>query len=167
MKLRHKEALNILGLERNSDLEGIKNAYRKACSKYHPDRNPAGLEMMKLVNAAYAVLTDGSYNPDNTDFDEECTQGLGDELNAALNAIINFGLTIEICGSWIWVSGDTRPHKDMLKDAGYKWAPVKKMWHFRPSDSKSWSRGKFSMDQIRAKHGSTEVKSKSYARLGA
>ena len=88
--------------------------------------------MMKLINAAYQALSDyvasDTYENDDTD-----DISLGDELNAALNAIIGLGLEIEICGSWIWVGGDTRPHKDVLKLAGYKWAPVKKLWHFRPS----------------------------------
>ncbi|MFN7095305.1 MAG: J domain-containing protein [Burkholderiales bacterium] len=36
----------------------IKHAYRKACAIYHPDRNSAGLEMMKLVNKAYDIAKD-------------------------------------------------------------------------------------------------------------
>ena len=32
------------------------------------------------------------------------------------------GLEIEICGLWMWVGGETKKHKDALKDAGYKWA---------------------------------------------
>ena len=167
MKLSHKDALNILALQRGVSYEDIKLAYRKACSTYHPDRNAAGLEMMKLINAAYQALSDyvasDTYENDDTD-----DISLGDELNAALNAIIGLGLEIEICGSWIWVGGDTRPHKDVLKLAGYKWAPVKKLWHFRPSDSKkSFSRGKFSMDDIRVKHGSQAIKNKERARISA
>ena len=38
--------------------ELIKTTYRKLCAKYHPDRNPNGLEKMKLINMAYQVLKD-------------------------------------------------------------------------------------------------------------
>lgn len=166
MKLSHRDALKILGLDGNAAFADIKTAYRKACSAYHPDRNPAGLEMMKIVNAAWQALSDyveGTVEAETS----ESELNLGEEMNAALNAIIGLGLTIEVCGSWIWVSGDTRPHREALKAAGYKWAPKKLMWHWRPADSKSWSRGKFTMDEIRSVHGSVSVKAKTFARISA
>lgn len=162
MKLSHKDALNILNLQSNATFDVIKTAYRRACAQYHPDRNPAGLEMMKLVNAAYQALSDYVAK---TEVDQECDYG--EKLNIALNAIIHLGLTIEICGAWLWVSGDTRQHKDVLKVSGFKWAPKKLMWHFRPEDYKSFNRGKWSIDQIRATHGSTQIKNKHYQQLSA
>ena len=166
MKLTHKDALNILGLQMAVNFVEIRAAYRAACSKYHPDRNPAGLEMMKLVNAAYEALENYDYLTAAKEA-ENVTTDLGDEMNAALNAVIGLGLTIELCGSWIWVSGDTKPHKDVLKAAGYHWAPKKCMWHWRPADYKSFSRGKYTMDEIRAAHGSTSVKPRAYKQLAA
>lgn len=166
MKMRPVEALKVLGLQGTATYEEIKLAYRKMSSKYHPDRNPAGLEMMKLVNAAFNALTDyvaGSVQ----DEQEASPDDYSDELNTALNAIIDLGLTIEICGCWVWVSGDTRPHREVLKASGYRWAPKKLMWSFAPSESKSTSRGKFTMDDIRARHGSATVKSKSFVRIAA
>ena len=157
------DALNVFGLRVDATFEMIKAAYRKACMQYHPDRNPAGLEMMKIVNAAYTALSD--YQPESCSAGSEEDLNLGEDLNRALNAIITLGLTIEICGSWIWVSGDTRPHKETLKEAGYKWASKKLMWHFRPADYKSFNRGKWTINEIREKHGSVSVKSKTYMQL--
>jgi hypothetical protein len=163
MKMQHKEALKILGLKNGVSFEEIKNAYRKASMTYHPDRNPAGLEMMKLVNAAWNALSD--YVADSV-IDNDDDINLGEELNAALNAVIGLGLTIEICGSWIWVSGDTKPHREVLKTAGYRWAPKKLMWSFCGGERTS-SRGKFSMDDIRSKHGSQTVNNKQFYKLSA
>lgn len=180
MKLNHKDALSILGMS-ISDIDDdreirevtrslIKTMYRQACSKYHPDRNPAGLEMMKLVNAAAESLA-GIINGEVLNWDwsiekEAETPQMGDELNAALNAVVGLGLTIEICGSWIWVSGDTKPHKDILKSAGYRWAPKKLMWSFC-GGARTTSRGKFSMDDIRNRHGSFTVKPRDSKRIAA
>ena len=165
MKMRHAEALKVLGLQGSTDFEGIKLAYRKACSKYHPDRNPAGLEMMKLINAAYQALSDYVAGMVQDDVASEEVD-LSEELNAALNAVIGLGLTIEICGSWIWVSGDTKPHREILKSSGYRWAPKKLMWSFCGGE-RTTSRGKFSMDDIRSRHGSVAVKGADRARIAA
>lgn len=163
--MKHQDALNVFNLCKSATIDDIKLAYRKACSQYHPDRNPAGLEMMKVVNAAYDALQD---HISVTGFDDsEESNDYGDEINNALNAIIHLGLNIEVCGSWLWVSGDTKPHKDVLKEAGFKWAPKKMMWHYRPSDYKSFNRGKWDMDKIRQTHGSTSVKNKSYTTIAA
>lgn len=163
MKMTHKDALHMLGLNQSATIEEIKTAYRKACAKYHPDRNPAGLEMMKLINAAYQALSD--YVAKQAEENENIEYG--EQINDALNKIINLGLEIEICGSWIWVSGDTRPHKEILKEAGFKWAPKKMMWHFRPAEYKSFNRGKWDMSQIRAVHGSQVIRNRSYSQIEA
>lgn len=149
------DALKVLGLSGEVTPEQIKSAYKKACSKYHPDKNPAGLEIMKMVNVAYEVLK--SYDGKATVTGDAAQYG--DEMAKALNMISGLGLLIEICGAWVWVSGNTKNYKDALKSAGFKWAAKKLCWYFRPSDAKrSRSFGQYSMDIIRAKYGSVTVK---------
>ena len=153
MKL--SDAAHLLGLSGTITEENAKQAYRQAAQKYHPDKNPAGAEMMKLINAAYEALKDNCGNIDPEQMNPK-GKGYPEAVNDALNAIIGLaGLDIEICGAWVWVFGDTKTHKAALKEAGFKWAPKKKRWYFRPEDWASSSRGGVSMDDIRGKYGST------------
>lgn len=160
----HREALKVLGCNVDCRQEDISWMYKQAAKKYHPDRNEAGLEMMKLINAARESLRDyiaGSLERE----DMESQVDLGEVLNAALNAVVGLeGIVIEICGCWIWVSGDTKPHREVLKAAGYRYAPKKVMWSFCGGKRTS-SRGKFSMDDIRLRHGSATVAQRKFARL--
>lgn len=148
-----KDAFSILNISGNVTPSDIKKAYRKATAKYHPDRNPAGLEMMKLINAAYEAIKDFE-----GDAEKGKDQNYGETLNAALNAIINLGLKIEICGAWIWASGNTKIHREALKTAGYLWSPKKTSWYFRPSEYKSYNRSSWSMEKIRSTYGSHTIK---------
>ena len=153
MKLQ--DAAKILDLSGDTTPASVKKAYQRAASKYHPDRNPAGVEMMKAVNLAYETLKDfqGSL--------EQGVEGYADELNNVLNKIIELsGIQIEVCGAWIWVTGNTKPHAKSLgrkEGAGLFFASKKKAWYYRPSDWKSASRGSYSMDDIRGTHGSVVV----------
>lgn len=142
------DAAKLLSLTGEITQDDIKEAYREACKKYHPDINPAGDEMMKIINQAYDVLKDfsGAIKDQETDY--------GDKLNEALNAVLGLsGLVIEICGSWVWVTGETRRHKDALKDARFQWASKKKAWYFRPEEFRSRSQGKTTLKDIREKYG--------------
>lgn len=50
----------VLGVGRDADISDIKKAYKDLAMKLHPDKsgsNPRALEQMKLVNEAYAVLS--------------------------------------------------------------------------------------------------------------
>ena len=148
------DAAKILSLTGEITPEMAKKAYRNACKKYHPDVNPPGGEMMKLINAAFAVLKDyeGDVKEQQADYSEL--------LNDALNAVLGLnGLVIEICGAWVWITGNTREHKDALKAASFKWANKKKAWYYRPADYKSRSKGSSTLSQIREKYGSTTPKS--------
>lgn len=153
-----KDALSILGLTACADPEAIKAAYRKACIKYHPDKNPAGLEMMKAVNVAYQFLREISYNGAERPIDEAVNVDFGDELNAAINAVFGLsGVNIEVCGAWVWLTGNTREHKDTIKAAGYYWACKKVAWYFRPADYKSSNRGDWDLEKIRDTYGSMSI----------
>ncbi len=148
------QAADILGMEAGTvaNETTVKQAFRRAAMKYHPDKG-GSTEMMQAVNEAYAFMQNnyGTLPSINTD------QGYGERLNDAINAIVTIpGLIIEVCGLWVWVSGDTRTHKDALKAAGYFWASKKFMWYFRPYDQ-CGGRGKSTMDEIRTKYGSQSV----------
>jgi curved DNA-binding protein len=57
----YKDYYQILGVDRNSDADEIKSAYRKLALKHHPDRNPgdkSAEEKFKDINEAYQVLSD-------------------------------------------------------------------------------------------------------------
>lgn len=157
MKLQ--DALNLLGLSGTVSYDEAKAAYRRAAMKYHPDRNPAGAEMMKAITEAWRLLEAWDFTGSPVSATEPANQNYGDEIMAALNAIINLpGLVIEICGAWVWIGGETYPHKAALKEAGFKWASKKKQWFFRPTEWYSANRyGEWQMDDIRTKYGSEHV----------
>jgi len=156
-----QEALSILGVEAGeANPETIKLAYKRAAQKYHPDRNPSGEHMMKLINVAYELVK-------NFEGKVEENKDFGDAINNALNAIFDFGLTIEVCGSWVWVTGNTKPHKDELKAAGFFWSAKKSSWYFRPANRKGrFKAASWSMEEIRTKFGS-EIINKGQTRLAA
>jgi hypothetical protein len=155
--MKQIDAAKVLGITGEMTPESIKKAYRLASAKYHPDRNPAGLEMMKAVNLAYETLKDfeGSL--------ESGAEGYSDALNEILNRVMNMpGVIIEVCGAWIWLTGVTKPFSAELgrSGLGFYWASKKKAWYFRPDDWKSTSRGQMSLDDIRETYGSERVKNK-------
>jgi hypothetical protein len=114
--------------------------------------------MMKAVNVAYQFLRDLGYNGVERPINEEVNSDFGDMLNAAITAVIGLGgVNIEVCGAWIWLSGDTKRHKDAIKAAGYWWACKKSAWYFRPPDHKSRNKGDWDLDKIRDTYGSVNV----------
>jgi hypothetical protein len=156
--MKNDDALMILGLKADSSQDEIKTAYRRACLKYHPDRNPAGLEVMKLVNVAYESLQ--GYDGKGTGATEtNPPDDYGEILNTAINAVISLdGIIIEVCGLWIWLTGNTFKHKEVIKNAGFRWSKPKTAWYFRPEENKGRNRGKsWELDKIKEVYGSHTV----------
>lgn len=159
-------------------LEQLRKAYKDLLKKYHPD-NGGSEEITKAINTEYEQLfkvlknryeskTAGtesktsSYENNKYSFEED------EKLREILQKIIHFeGVIIEICGSWIWLSGNTYQYRKEFKEIGFKWASTKKQWYWHSEDYIKKSRKTLSMEDIRKKYGSKEVKTDSRLRLEA
>ena len=133
-------------------VEGINEAkkiYKNLAKKLHPDVG-GDEESFKLLNAIYNDLIEHKiYFSNDIKIDVE--------LEKIISLILHFeNITIELVGSWVWVSGDTREIKDKLKEIGFKWASKKKMWFY--GELKGRNPNEKSMEEIKSKYGCETVK---------
>ena len=81
------------------------------------------------------------------------------------------GITIELVGSWLWITGNTKPLATILKSepAKFMWAKKKtdfSAWFFRTAENKSCNKGaKMSLEAIRTKYGSHVISNKNVNQL--
>lgn len=137
-------------------LDELKAEYRRLAMKHHPDRG-GDLETMKQINAEHDALFEILKKQHNDTHDEaHQTTETAEEFRDILNKLLKLdGLTVELCGSWLWISGETYTHKAELKAAGCRWSNNKKAWYWRHEESaRPWHRGKATMAEIRMKYGS-------------
>jgi hypothetical protein len=51
-------------------------------------------------------------------------------IEAQKKRIAHLRLEVRIDGEWLWVSGDTKPHRIELSDAGFRYSGRKQMWYW-------------------------------------
>ena len=137
-------------------LDELKKEYRRLAKQHHPDHG-GDTATMQAINREYTELFEILKKQHNASADEyHQTTETAEEFREILAVLLGLpGLTVELCGSWLWISGETRQHKDALKAAGCRWSSSKKMWYWRhPEDARAHYRGKRSMNEIRSKYGS-------------
>jgi len=105
-----------------------------------------------MLNSVYNHILENAINfSKDSEFDIE--------LEKVISKILHYeNIIIEVVGSWIWLSGDTKTIKDTLKELGFKWANKKKMWYY--GEMKGRNPKQKSMEDIKAKYGSQTVKTK-------
>jgi hypothetical protein len=147
------EFFDIKGL---TDIDSLKKSYFKLAKVYHPDAGGTKEQFQRLqkeYDGLFKTIMSGS-NLSANDIANEIE--LDENLRQAVDAIIGISsLNVELIGKWIWVSGNTYPIRNELKNAGFMFAPVKKMWYYKGIESAG--RGKLTIDQIRKKYGTQAI----------
>lgn len=46
------------------------------------------------------------------------------------------GVSFEWIGDWVWAAGDTKPAREYLKAAGFRWSAKKTAWYWKPEGSR-------------------------------
>lgn len=147
-------------------IEDLKSQYKRLAFTFHPDMvkdsalKDSALEEMKIINSEYAELfkiykniyknAEGEVyetsHPTN-----EIPQ---DFINIIQQVIHMHGVKIELCGRWLWCTGNTKDYKDDFKKMGFFWSSKKLAWYFHNPMDKSYSKERYSLDDIRAFYGS-------------
>ena len=151
------EAIRALSPIGGDTLADLKKAYHAAALKYHPDVNPHGSEIMKIINNAYELLRNRIGHWSVKTANQAAADIIGD-LENIWNKIKTLpGLEFEICGNWLWVTGDTYNSRKALHSAGLHYSKNKQAWYWHPEGYQKHTRRQFNLDEIRAMHGSKNL----------
>lgn len=142
-------------------LDEARKTYYFLAMQHHPDRGGEEDAFKELANQFNA------FNPGKLKYENETNDWNSQVYANIISQLINIPkIHIEICGSWIWLSGDTKPHKDIIKsietDEFYKrgFSASKQMWYFSPKGYKKRSKDDFDMEDIRDIYGSDPINPK-------
>lgn len=137
-------------------VEEVKALFRKLVMQNHPDQG-GDVEIMKAINIQYHEALkqcDGQKNDEGHTYHYK--PDIEDELMQKIMELQSFrGLDIALIGYWIWVSGDTKPIKDQLKELGFLWHSKRKCWYYKPKDWKynKARRSNATLSEIAEKYG--------------
>ena len=142
-------------LSKYNTVADLKAAYRKLAMANHPDRG-GDTESMKALNNEYQDCLkaldgtqDDKYTYRYNDKDEV-------ELMAKIYELLSLNMvdvTINLIGKWIWITGDTKAHKDGLKELKCRWHGKRKCWYWKDFSKKSRYNKKGSLKNLADKYG--------------
>ena len=141
------------------DLNELRRAYRSLAIKYHPDKGGDTVSMQE-INDEYDKLSKNliENNPDFSEGRKVYENEVSEDLKEKVSQVIVLpGVSIEIIGSWVWVTGDTKPVKDKLKEAGFKFSRKKVAWYWHRGRYRKFNSKEYDLNTIRSMWGSEKV----------
>ena len=144
-----------------STLEELKAMYKRLAMQNHPDRG-GSTEAMQEINTEYQQLFDRLKNVHQNAKGEQYTSSTDStEAPADFIEIIDKlaklpNIIIELCGSWLWITGETRAVKEELKEIGFRWSSNKKAWYYHEGAYIKRGGKSHSMEEIRDMYGSKQ-----------
>ena len=142
--------------------EDVKRRYKELACKLHPDNNPDHdstrefQDMQAEFTAVFERLKTVHVNAAGEEYTKDTTETAADYMDIIEQLISISGVVVEVCGSWIWVTGDTKPAKDRLKRLNFKFSGKKQAWYYHRDPYRKHRKGSMTLDEIRGYYGSTK-----------
>jgi len=146
--------------------EEIKSQYRKLAFRHHPDYGGDTRTMQDINNEYHEALkrVNGHTHKEGEKeytyrYEYEREQAIIDKINELLKLQM-VDVEIWLIGLWVWIVGDTRPHKEELKALKCRWHSKRKCWYWKPYQDRTYY-SKQSLGSLAARYGATRFESES------
>lgn len=144
-------------------LEDLKQTYKKLIFRYHPDSPNGNEEATKEINAEYDFLfprLKNTFKNAKGEFYQKENNESINQYKDIINSIIHLhNINIELIGSWLWITGDTKEHKELFKSLKFRWSPKKSAWYHNGNVKyRKKSRKNYDMNGLRNLFGSEDIK---------
>lgn len=153
-------------------MDELRSHYRELCLKFHPDKHSDNKEKWNQVFAEmyseYEMFL-GFFIPGENQRQERKEKSSGTkaqtfdfesetDIAKMVQDLMQYsGLIIEICGSWLWLTGETYRWRIEIKGLGFRWQDKKKAWYFAGYEFTPHKAKIMDMKHIRARYGSFEI----------
>jgi hypothetical protein len=141
------------------DLNELRRVYRTLALQFHPDRGGDTASMQEINNEydkLSKVLIDS--NPEFSKGRKVYEHEVSEDLKQKVGQVIGLpGVTIEIIGNWIWVTGNTKLVKDQLKNAEFKFSSKKIAWYWHKGYYRKFNNDEYDLNGLRRMWGSERV----------
>ena len=150
------------------DLDGLKKQYLKLAKKYHPDAGGTTIQFQELQKEYEKLLNNLLKGSSLSDEQKKNEIVIDEAIREVINQLVNLeSINIELIGKWLWISGNTYPVRNTLKNAGLIFIKKddKPYWVYKGVESAG--RGKLTMDEIKNKYGVTKIDAPKIKRIGS
>ena len=140
--------------------EDVKAKFKELAKKLHPDCG-GDAEEFKAMMDEYKVVFNrfkGIHKTQAGEKYEKESHETPEQFADLIEKLLRMdGVTVEIIGSWIWLTGNTMAYKEEIKALRFFWSKSKKAWYYNGNEKKSRRKGHYSMNGLRDKWGSQTV----------
>ncbi|MGN0180192.1 MAG: DnaJ domain-containing protein [Monoglobaceae bacterium] len=151
-------------------LEELKKQYKQLVIKHHPDKGGNTADMQE-INAEYdrlfELLKNTHKNAEGQTYTAQTeTTETANDFKEIIEKLIRFnGIHIEICGSWVWVTGCTIEYREELKKMKFRWSKSKVAWYYHREEYRKSTKRTYTLDEIRDLYGSHTVQTEPQLKL--
>lgn len=148
--------------------EELKKEYRRLAKELHPDLGGDTEEFKVMQNEfekMWERLKNVHKNSEGETYTKESTETAEEFIHIIEVLTPLKDILVEICGSWVWVSGNTKEHKDILKELKFKYAHKKQAWYYHTEPYKKKGKRELTLDEIRDMFGSHSYQKKTEKQL--
>ena len=141
-------------------IEEVKAQFHKLCFKLHPDMGGSAAEFREMraeYEKAFEAFKRIHKNKDGEQYEKE-TDETADDMAQIIEALIKLrDIKVELIGSWLWVTGETKANKEVLGGLGLHYSPSKKAWYWHGPEYVKRSRRGHSLTEIRESFTSSVI----------
>lgn len=137
-----------------TNVDEVKSKYKKLAFLFHPDRG-GDTATMQEINAQYKFIC---INKVFTEESEKNNYADSEKFADILqNLLFIKDIEIEVCGNWLWITGNTYFWKKEIKAQDFKFSKNKMAWYWHPEGYRKRGKKHFNIEQIRNLWGSEKI----------